>query len=609
MSEAIYLLADNCTCKSLGGIMVSAPFKILGTVTSMDKFKPLASIVIPVFNGANYMRQAIDSALAQTYRNIEVIVVNDGSKDNGQTDAIAKSYGDRIRYFSKENGGCASALNFGIAKMKGEYFSWLSHDDRYLPDKIEHQINVLSTLEDKETIIYGGYEVIDSKSAPLYMVRPDAILPPKKRNIPLLPLLRGLIHGCALLIPRKYFSEIGVFDESLPSTQDYALWFEFFRVAPLHFDSRIVVQSRVHPDQGTHKIEKHIEECNTLWSGFLRRLSEDEMSVMEGSPYRFLVKTAEFLSSTPYHEAQQLATSMAESALADTNISVVIPFYNRIGWAVEAIRSVQVQTHQQFEILLIDDGSTDDLGALLDVVRLDSRIKYIRQDNAGPAKARNNGVKHATGRYIAFLDSDDLFCPEKLEVQLKYMEENVFALSHTSYDRVDLEGNLIGFISSGQMKGNVFSGILTCCPIAMPTVMGRAGLFRDNPFPEQFEIGEDVCLWISLASRHELGGLDLALSKVRVGPETAALNASKQAIGLNNIASYILHDPYISQRLLADLQQYKITNDALQITNDTLQITNDALQIKYEALLNSRSMRMIRLLKKILGSIGIARYR
>lgn len=490
---------------------------------------------------------AIDSALAQTYRNIEIIVVNDGSDDNGQTNDIAKSYGDRIRYILKANGGCASALNVGIANMKGEYFSWLSHDDRYLPNKIEHQINILFSMSDRDTIIYGGYEVINSDSIPLYTVQADKVLSVEKRNIPLLPLLRGLIHGCTLLIPRKYFSEIGVFDELLPSTQDYALWFDIFRIAPLHFDARILVQSRVHPEQGTHKITKHIDECNALWSSFLRRLRDDEMSIMEGSPYRFLVKTAEFLSSTPYSGAQQLATSMAKKSLADTLISVIIPFYNRIGWTIEAIKSVQAQSHQQYEIVLVDDGSNDDLSALFDIIRNDNRIKYIRQDNAGPAKARNKGVKEVVGRYIAFLDADDLFYPEKLEVQLEYMEDNGFAISHTSYTRIDLEGNDIGLISSGSLKGNVFPGIIASCPVAMPTVMAHSDILRKNPFPEQFEIGEDVCLWISLASMHEFGGINSALSKVRVGPATAALNKSKQAIGLINIAFYVIHNSHLSQ--------------------------------------------------------------
>ena len=75
---------------------------------------PLVSIVIPVYNGANYLREAIDSALAQTYSNVEIIVVNDGSDDGGATRDIALSYGDKIRYFAKDNGGVSTALNVGI---------------------------------------------------------------------------------------------------------------------------------------------------------------------------------------------------------------------------------------------------------------------------------------------------------------------------------------------------------------------------------------------------------------------------------------------------------------------------------------------------------------
>ena len=86
-------------------------------------YQPKISIVIPAYNASNYLAEAIDSALAQTYPNVEIIVVNDGSKDDGATERIALSYGDKIRYFSKENGGSSSALNTGIANMTGEWFS------------------------------------------------------------------------------------------------------------------------------------------------------------------------------------------------------------------------------------------------------------------------------------------------------------------------------------------------------------------------------------------------------------------------------------------------------------------------------------------------------
>ncbi len=76
------------------------------------------SIIIPVYNGSNYLRHAIDSALRQDYPNFEVIVVNDGSNDNDETEKITLSYGDKIRYFKKENGGVATALNYGIEKSE-----------------------------------------------------------------------------------------------------------------------------------------------------------------------------------------------------------------------------------------------------------------------------------------------------------------------------------------------------------------------------------------------------------------------------------------------------------------------------------------------------------
>lgn len=108
-----------------------------------NKNLPLASIVIPVYNGADYLKEAVDSALGQTYPNCEVIVVNDGSADGGRTERAALSYGDRIRYFSKENGKVSTALNLGLKNMRGEYFAWLSHDDVFYADKIEKQIQAM----------------------------------------------------------------------------------------------------------------------------------------------------------------------------------------------------------------------------------------------------------------------------------------------------------------------------------------------------------------------------------------------------------------------------------------------------------------------------------
>lgn len=94
------------------------------SVAITKEYHPKVSIVIPAYNASNYLSEAIDSALAQSYDNIEIIVVNDGSKDGGATAEVAKKYDDKIRYFEKENGGSSSALNVGVQNMTGEWFSW-----------------------------------------------------------------------------------------------------------------------------------------------------------------------------------------------------------------------------------------------------------------------------------------------------------------------------------------------------------------------------------------------------------------------------------------------------------------------------------------------------
>ena len=209
-------------------------------------FEPRISIVIPVYNGANYLRDALDSALGQTYGNFEVLVVNDGSTDGDETEKIAKSYGSRIRYFYKENGGVASALNFGIKEMAGEYFSWLSHDDVYYPTKLERQVEILRTLQ-KDVVLYGDFELMDGRSRALGMCR----LERKITENPLRAILGTSIHGCSTLVPKAAFERVGLFNERLRTVQDNDMWVRVYLTGIdfVHIPE-VLIKSRVHPEQG-----------------------------------------------------------------------------------------------------------------------------------------------------------------------------------------------------------------------------------------------------------------------------------------------------------------------------------------------------------------------
>lgn len=239
---------------------------------------PLVSIAIPVYNGGDFLDQAIDSALAQTYQNIEILVVNDGSNDTGETERIALSYGDRVQYYKKANGGVASALNMAIEKMSGEYFSWLSHDDLYVKAKVARQVEALSlisSIDRERTISYSDHEVFTSD--------PEKVIPVLLRGVPPAEFrywltTENVLHGCTLLIPRMAFVETGKFNELLRTTQDYDLWFRMARRYQfVHIPERLV-KARSHPEQGSVRMSGlALAECNTLLSGFIDDLSVDEL--------------------------------------------------------------------------------------------------------------------------------------------------------------------------------------------------------------------------------------------------------------------------------------------------------------------------------------------
>lgn len=267
------------------------------------------SIIIPVYNGSNYLKDAIDSAIAQTYDNCEILVINDGSSDNGATEEIARGYGSRIRYFYKENGGVASALNLGIREMQGDYFAWCSHDDMFTPDKCEKQIKALEQCGDEKRLIFGAYQSLyveqNRKEDAWY---PREKLKERMYRDGLAAVMSQAIHGCTVLIHRSHFERCGMFDETLPTTQDYELCFRIFRGQRVLYLNEVLVISRVHAAQGSRTIPSHIRECNELWIRFVNQVTDREMCRLYGSPYEFYWEMLDFARKTPYRAFEEHVT-------------------------------------------------------------------------------------------------------------------------------------------------------------------------------------------------------------------------------------------------------------------------------------------------------------
>lgn len=138
-----------------------------------------------------------------------------------------------------------------------------------------------------------------------------------------------------------------------------------------------------------------------------------------------------------------------EGRQSPCRVSVVMPVYNAQTWLRQSIESVLEQSHGALELVAIDDGSTDGSGLLLDqFAQADGRVVVIHQPNAGVAAARNAALEAATGDYVAFLDADDWWHPQKLERQLRFMRETGTQVSYTCYERVDRQGARLSWVRS-----------------------------------------------------------------------------------------------------------------------------------------------------------------
>ena len=181
-------------------------------------------------------------------------------------------------------------------------------------------------------------------------------------------------------------------------------------------------------------------------------------------------------------------------------VSVIMPSYNTGGFIGESIHSVLAQTYTNWELLIVDDCSTDNTDAVVAPFLADSRLKYIkREQNNGSAIARNEALRLARGRWIAFLDSDDLWEPTKLEKQIRFMEENGYAFSYTKYIEIDEESKPNGRLVSGPKKITK-AGMFDYCWPGCLTVMYDAKAVGPIQI-EDIKKNNDYALWLQICRK------------------------------------------------------------------------------------------------------------
>lgn len=198
-------------------------------------------------------------------------------------------------------------------------------------------------------------------------------------------------------------------------------------------------------------------------------------------------------------------------------VSAIIPFYNGVEWLCDAVQSVLDQTHKNIEIIVVNDGSPEDVSGFLE--RYGEHIKYYYKENGGAASARNLAISKATGDYFALLDSDDIWLPQKTELQLQFMERNNLMWSHTAFYYWNPDTNKCTSPNICNNYGNVFVRHFVSMKISTPSVMLNRKYLLEHPeivFPEHMRKAQDTAYFVQLSKFYPLGLVDIPLMKIRL---------------------------------------------------------------------------------------------
>jgi len=205
---------------------------------------PEVSIVIPTYNRARYVREAVESALSQTFRDLEVIVVDDGSTDG--TRGALGSLIDRVRYFRQENRGLAAARNTGIARARGRYVAFLDSDDRLEPRMVDEVLRTFREHPDAGAVFVAEREV-DEDGRPTGRLHTKRTPGVRFSTAGMLSRDTGVGCGRPPVVRREWLEQLGGFDESFPSAVDCEMWIRYSFRVPMVLNPEPLVLRRTHP--------------------------------------------------------------------------------------------------------------------------------------------------------------------------------------------------------------------------------------------------------------------------------------------------------------------------------------------------------------------------
>ncbi|MEI8312299.1 MAG: glycosyltransferase, partial [Verrucomicrobiota bacterium] len=444
---------------------------------------PVVSVVIPCYNQAHYLPEAVASVVGQAYSDWEIIIVNDGSPDDTSSVArelIAMYPERRICLVEKTNGGLADARNAGIKAARGRYILPLDSDDKIHPQMLEKTVAMLET-QPGISIVYTDLMRFGEMSGVLRAAEYD-----------FLKLCQQNQLNCCSLYRREIWEMAGGYNTNMRfGYEDWNFWIDcgkrgavgqrlgepllFYRTKP---ESMITVADS-HGDELRAQIVRNHQE---LYTPEVRSWAENVLL-----------------------DRKMSKPELQAVSEVDLLVSVIIPCYNQAEFLTAAAESVVAQTCSQWEIIIVNDGSTDETSEVARRLMArfpEHRIRLVEKENGGLADARNAGVRFAKGKYILPLDADDLIAPTFLEKTAGLLEENPqIAIAYTDwvyFGTMEGRRNAIDWDARHLCeKENLF----TCTSLFRKEAWDGAGGYNTN----MTKGVEDWDFWISCAEKGHVG--------------------------------------------------------------------------------------------------------
>ncbi|MGL5941456.1 MAG: glycosyltransferase family 2 protein [Waterburya sp.] len=297
------------------------------------------SVIIPAYNGDRYIGEAINSILAQTYNDYEIIVVDDDSTDN--TAQVVQKYGDQIQYYSQTNQGVAASRNLGLSVAKGEYIAFLDQDDLFLPQKLLTQVTLLEK-NPSLGIANSGWQIVDQQGQIQAAVEPWKKIP--QLNLADLIIWKPVFLG-AMLFRHSWLKRLGGFDTTLEQTPDVDL---VLRLAALGCTAAWVEQTTVkyrqHDGNASKNTLLQAQELDQILARFFTQdnLSPEIKTLAAESRYQSLIWSAWRLHQTGY------LTAMSDYLYKSQSYSQY-PTATILNW-IEAFKNYSAEYGTQFDV-------------------------------------------------------------------------------------------------------------------------------------------------------------------------------------------------------------------------------------------------------------------